>query len=122
MHDGGDKAYSFVQVITSNCVSRSTLSFAWNGRNAKDIILAQHGGYREFKEVYIHAANVACDVAVELKKPTRFDAATVLFGLLCISIIFLRSCAEETLGAVLAAFLTASICCIVSLFLARICI
>ncbi len=75
MHDGRDKAHSFVPVIARDCVGRLTLSLARNGRNAKDIILARHGGYREFKEVYIRPTKFAGDVTVELKQPTRFDGA-----------------------------------------------
>jgi hypothetical protein len=62
-------------VDTMACVGHLTLSLAWNGRNAKNIILARHRGYQEFKEVYISQTYFACDVTVELKQPTRLDEA-----------------------------------------------
>ncbi len=66
MHDGRYKAYDSVQVIPRDCLGRLTLWFAWNSRNAKDIMLTLHGGYRESEEVYISATSVSGDVAFEL--------------------------------------------------------
>ncbi len=56
-------------------VSSLTLCFDLNGRNVKDIVLALHGGYLELEVVYIRPKNVACDIVVELKQPTRLDGA-----------------------------------------------
>ncbi len=63
------------QAPPRDCIGRLTLCLMWNGRNAKDIVLALHGGYQQLEKVNIHLTNVAGDVVVELKPPASLDGA-----------------------------------------------
>jgi hypothetical protein len=72
MLEGTGKEYCCAQVIPRDSIGHLTLGTISNGRNAKDMILARYGCYREFEKVEIRPTDITVYVTNEQKTQPAF--------------------------------------------------